>query len=66
MFGQFYAGMRWSTLPMFALILFLTTFLVVVLRTIFFAHRDEIDRLEHLPLDADTPPGAADQNGRRS
>jgi hypothetical protein len=62
MFGQFYAGMRWSTLPMFALILFLTTFVVVVLRTIFFAHRDEIDRLGHLPLDGDT----AEPDGRQS
>jgi hypothetical protein len=59
MFGQFYAGMRWTALPLGALILFLTTFLVVLARTIFFARRDQVDKLSRLPLD----DGAAGQEG---
>jgi hypothetical protein len=50
-FAQFYAGMSWSTLPVFALILFLTTFAVVIARTCLLARRDEVDRLARLPLD---------------
>jgi hypothetical protein len=61
MFGQFYAGMRWSALPLGALILFLTTFLVVLARTIFFGKRAEVDRLSRMPLDE----GAAREGGRR-
>lgn len=53
MFAQFYSGMRWSALPVFALILFLTTFLVVVLRTMLLVKRAELDQLSRLPLDAD-------------
>jgi hypothetical protein len=52
MFAQFYSGMRWSALPVFALVLFLTTFLVVVLRTMLLAKRTELDQLARLPLDA--------------
>jgi hypothetical protein len=52
MFAQFYSGMRWSALPVFALVLFLTTFLVVVLRTMLLAKRTELDQLSRLPLDA--------------
>ena len=62
MFGQFYAGMHWSALPLGALLLFLTTFLVVLLRTIFFAKRDEVDRLSRLPLD-DAGAGATGLKG---
>ena len=62
MFGQFYAGMRWSALPLFALILFLTVFLVVLARTIFFARRDQVDELSRLPLD---DGGAGREGGGR-
>jgi cytochrome c oxidase cbb3-type subunit 4 len=62
MFGQFYAGMHWTALPLFALILFLTVFLVVVLRTILLAKRDEVDRLARLPLEDDE--AAAGKEGR--
>jgi len=65
MFGQFYAGMHWTALPLFALILFLTVFLVVVLRTILLAKRDEIDRLARLPLEDETGgPGPGKQGAR--
>jgi hypothetical protein len=60
MFGQFYAGMHWSALPLFALALFLTTFLIVLVRTTFFAKRDEVDRLANLPLE----DGGAAAGGR--
>jgi cytochrome c oxidase cbb3-type subunit 4 len=68
MFGQFYAGMRWTALPLFALLLFLTVFLVVVLRTILLAKRDEIDRLARLPLEDETrgPGPRQGQEGARS
>ena len=62
MFGQFYAGMHWSALPLGALLLFLTIFLVVLLRTLFFAKRDEVDKLARLPLE----DGSADGKGTRS
>ena len=51
MFAQFYSGMRWSALPVFALILFLTTFLVVVLRTMLLAKRTDLEQLARLPLE---------------
>ena len=54
MYAQFFAGMRWSALPVFALILFLVTFLVVVVRTLLPAKRAELDRLARLPLDGET------------
>jgi cytochrome c oxidase cbb3-type subunit 4 len=62
MFGQFYAGMHWSALPLFALLLFLTIFLVVLVRTILFAKRAEVDRLSRLPLD---DGAGAREGGRR-
>jgi hypothetical protein len=51
MFAQFYSGMRWAALPVFALVLFLTTFVVVVVRTVLLAKRTELDQLSRLPLD---------------
>jgi hypothetical protein len=62
MFGQFYAGMHWSALPLFALLLFLTTFLVVLVRAFLFAKRGDVDRLARLPLD---DSAGAEQGGRR-
>jgi hypothetical protein len=63
MFAQFYAGMRWSALPLFALLLFLGTFLVVLLRTLLGARRDDVDRLARLPLEENA--GGRDEGGRR-
>lgn len=57
MFGQFYAGMHWTSLPVFALILFLTVFLVVVVRTILLAKRDDVDKLARLPLEDEPAAG---------
>jgi hypothetical protein len=61
MFGQFYSGMRWSALPVFALILFLTTFLVVILRTMLFAKRADLDALARLPLEHEIGDGAGSE-----
>ena len=57
MFAQFYAGMRWTALPVFALLLFAATFVAVILRTWLPSRRAEMDRLARLPLDAES--GAA-------
>ena len=62
MFGQFYAGMHWSALPLFALILFLTVFLVVLVRMTLFAKRDEVERLSRLPFE---DGAGAEPGGRR-
>lgn len=51
MFAQFYAGMSWSALPVMALVLFLATFVAVLLRTMIFAHREHIDEMARLPLE---------------
>jgi cbb3-type cytochrome oxidase subunit 3 len=58
MFAQFYSGMRWSALPVFALLLFLGTFLTVVVRTLLPSKRSELDRHSRLPFEGDRPPGA--------
>jgi cytochrome c oxidase cbb3-type subunit 4 len=52
MFGQFYAGMRWTELPVAALLLFLAVFVAVVVR-ICRARRDEVDAIARLPLEGD-------------
>ena len=54
MFAQFYAGMRWTALPVFALLLFAATFVAVILRTWLPSRRAELDRLARLPLDAES------------
>jgi hypothetical protein len=58
MFGQFYAGMRWTELPVAALLLFLAVFVTVVVR-VCRTRRDEIDVIAHLPLDGDQPHASA-------
>ena len=68
MFGQFYSGMRWTALPVFALILFLATFLAVVVRTLLPAKRAELERLARLPLgreDAELRQQAPRSRGRQ-
>jgi cbb3-type cytochrome oxidase subunit 3 len=51
MYAHFYAHMRWASLPIFALCLFLTTFIAVVVRVCLASRRKEIDAASHLPFD---------------
>jgi len=50
MFAQFYAGTHWSVLPIFALLLFLGTFLTVVVRTLLPSRRVQLDQQSRLPF----------------
>jgi len=47
-------------LPVFALLLFVGTFVAVILRTWLPSRRAEMERLARLPLDAE--PGSADRS----
>ena len=60
MFAQFYAGMRWSALPVFALLLFLGTFLTVIVRTLLPSKRTELDRQSRLPFEGERPTAIDD------
>jgi cbb3-type cytochrome oxidase subunit 3 len=51
MYAHFYAHMRWTSLPLFALCLFLTTFVAVVVRVFLASRRKEIDAAAQLPFD---------------
>jgi hypothetical protein len=51
MYAHFYAHMRWASLPLFALVLFLTTFIAVVVRVCLASRRMEIDAASRLPFD---------------
>lgn len=51
MYAHFYAHMRWASLPIFALCLFLTTFVAVVVRVFLASRRREIDVASQLPFD---------------
>ena len=50
MFKQFFAGMEWSSLPIFALCLFMAFFAVVVLRTFVFKTPRDFEEQSALPL----------------
>jgi hypothetical protein len=52
MYAHFYAHMRWASLPIFALCLFLSTFVAVVIRVCLASRRKEIDVAAQLPFDA--------------
>lgn len=56
-YGQFYAHMPWKELPIFALLLFLTVFVGVVLRYVVFMRPSELEPLARLPLEADDGEG---------
>ena len=56
MYAQFYAHMPWKELPMFALLLFLTVFVAVVLRVVVFMRPAELEPLARLPLEGDPLP----------
>lgn len=53
MFAQFYSGMHWSVLPIFALVLFLATFLTVVVRTLLPSRRGQLDQQSRLPFEGE-------------
>ena len=55
MFGQLFAGSRLVQLPLFALVLFVAVFAVVIVRTTVLARRGGFARLERLPLDDGQP-----------
>ena len=51
MSAHFYAHMRWASLPIFALCLFLATFVAVVIRVCLASRRREIEAAARLPFD---------------
>ena len=63
MYAQFYAHMPWKELPVFALLLFLTVFVGVVLRVVIFTRPSELETLARLPLEGDPlPRGSSDHS----
>lgn len=50
MFKQFFAGMEWTALPLFALALFMVMFALVVLRTFAFKTTGDFQPHSVLPL----------------
>lgn len=56
MYRSFYAGMSLTDLPLFALMLFVTVFLAVIVRTWVFRKREEFDALARLPFDEQVKP----------
>ncbi len=52
MYAHFYAHMRWTSLPIFALFLFLATFVAVVVRVLVASRRREVEAAATLPFDA--------------
>jgi hypothetical protein len=51
MFAQFYSGMRWADLPLFALFLFLVTFVAAVVRVTLLTKKADLEPIARLPLD---------------
>jgi len=51
MYAQFYAGSRLVDLPLFALLLFVATFLAVLVRTGMARRRGDYESVARLPLD---------------
>ena len=51
MYAHFYAHMRWTALPLFGLLLFLVTFIAVVVRVLLASRRKEIEAAARLPFD---------------
>lgn len=59
MYAQFYAGSRLVDLPLFALGLFLATFIAVVVRSGVAKRRGDFEGLARLPLEDGAPSGGA-------
>ena len=47
---QFYEGMDLAQFPLFALVLFVSVFLIVVVRTFVFRRAEHFDNLARLPI----------------
>jgi cytochrome c oxidase cbb3-type subunit IV len=47
---QFYEGMELAHLPLFALVLFMAVFLIVVVRMFVFRRAEHFDNLARLPI----------------
>ncbi len=56
---QFYAGMELAHLPLFTLVLFVSVFLIVVVRMFVFRRAEHFENLARLPL-ADSEVQAAE------
>jgi hypothetical protein len=52
MYAHFYAGMRWTSLPLLALGLFLAVFVAAIVRVWLPSRRREIEAASRLPFDA--------------
>lgn len=50
MYKQFFAGMEWTVLPLFALLFFLVLFLAVGVRLFFVKRPRDFEHDENLPL----------------
>ena len=50
MFKEFFAGMEWASLPIFALCLFIAMFVLMVLRTFAFKTKGDFESQSALPL----------------
>ena len=50
MFKEFFAHMEWASLPIFALLLFIAMFVLMVLRTFAFKTKGDFDPHSALPL----------------
>ncbi|MEW5740331.1 MAG: CcoQ/FixQ family Cbb3-type cytochrome c oxidase assembly chaperone [Myxococcota bacterium] len=50
MYRQFFAGMEWTALPLFALGLFLVMFVLMLLRTFAWKSKGDFAQQENLPL----------------
>ena len=63
MYAQFYAGSRLVDLPLFALLLFVATFLAVLVLTGLARRRGDYEGVARLPLDDGRPaPNAQDHS----
>lgn len=51
MYAHFYAGMQWTALPIFALLLFLSTFLAATVWAWRSSRRSHFDAAARLPFD---------------
>jgi len=55
MYAQFYAGSRLVDLPLFALLLFVVTFVAVLVRSSVAKRRGDFEGISRLPLDDGRP-----------
>lgn len=53
MYKQFYQGMSFEELPLFALLMFFTMFVSVILRLTLFKKQEDFVRVERLPLEGE-------------